>query len=211
MANAIVTPNLIALAKTMAGDFSNRQQAIDNPQGFSHIHLFWRPLPWEFFGGIGMYSEQVYDYDLWSPYRQGVHRFVDRGDHIYIENFSLKDPMWFAGAGRDLAILQTITPAVLEPRCGCCMEFRQGVNEAGETCFIGNVEPGKQCIIPKEGKLTYLVSEVEITHNAQNQTHWQSRDRGFDPATDAQVWGSEFGHFLFEKVQDFSSEVLIAP
>jgi CpeT protein len=202
MTPEIVTAELIALAQAMAGDFSNRQQAIDNPQAFSHIHLFWRPLPWDFFGGIGMYSEQVYDYDLWSPYRQGVHRFVDRGDHIYVENFSLKNPIWFAGAGRERSILQTITHEALEPRCGCCMEFRRSVTESGETRFIGNVEPGKQCIIPKEGKLTYLVSEVEITNNA-----WKSRDRGFDPATDEYVWGSEFGHFRFEKVQDFSSEV----
>jgi CpeT protein len=195
---AVANPSdLIALARCMAGDFSNRQQAFDRPQEFSHIHVFWRPLPFDFFGGVGMYSEQVYDYDLWTPYRQGVHRFVDRGDHIFVENFGLKTPMWFAGAGRDLAILKTIKPESLEPRCGCGMVFRR----EGEQ-FIGSVEPGKQCIIPKQGKLTYLVSEVAIT-----PTTWISRDRGFDPETDEYVWGSEFGQFEFTKIQDFSAEV----
>lgn len=189
--------DLLTLVRCMAGDFSNRQQAFDRPQEFSHIHVFWRPLPFEFFGGICMYSEQVYDYDLWRPYRQGVHRFIDQGDTIFVENFGLKDPIWFAGAGRDRAILQTITQESLEPRCGCGMVFRRDGDK-----FIGNVEPGKQCIIPKAGKQTYLVSEVAITAST-----WVSRDRGFDPETDEYVWGSEFGHFLFEKIQDFSDEI----
>jgi CpeT protein len=189
--------DLVSLLQCMAGNFSNRQQAIDQPQNFAHIHIFWRPLPWAFFGGMGMYSEQVYDYDLWSPYRQGVHHFIDRGDHIFVENFSLKTPMWFAGAGRDLNILNTITQAALEPRCGCGMVFRR----AGAK-FVGEVEPGKQCLIPKQGKLSYLVSEVEIT-----PTTWVSRDRGFDPDTDEYLWGSEHGQFLFEKIQDFGGEV----
>jgi CpeT protein len=192
--------DLIALLRYMSGDFSNQAQARDRPQEFSHIHVFWRPLPFEFFGGLGMYSEQVYDYDLWQPYRQGIHRFYDRGDHIFVENFGLKNPIWFAGAGRDRAILNTITPAAIEPRCGCGMVFRRD----GEK-FVGNVEPGKKCLIPKANQITYLVSEVEIT-----ATTWVSRDRGFDPETDEYVWGSEFGHFLFEKIQDFSNEVPIA-
>ncbi|MBE9029742.1 chromophore lyase CpcT/CpeT [filamentous cyanobacterium LEGE 11480] len=190
---------LINLVQWMSGDFSNGQQAQEKPAEFAHIHVFWRPLPFDFFGGIGMYSEQVYDYDLWNPYRQGIHRFIIQDDQIFVENFSLKNPIWFAGAGRDLAILKTITPAALEPRCGCGMVFRRDADR-----FIGNVEPGKKCIIPKEGKLTYLVSEVEITAST-----WVSRDRGFDPENDEYVWGSEHGHFLFEKIQDFSDEVPI--
>ncbi|NEP55405.1 MAG: hypothetical protein F6K65_44160 [Moorea sp. SIO3C2] len=85
------TSNLLTLASWMAGDFSNQKQAIDNPQLYAHIHVFFRPLPFDFFSGIGFYSEQAYDYDLWSPYRQGVHRLIDKGDHSYIENYSLKE------------------------------------------------------------------------------------------------------------------------
>ena len=96
------TNDLITLAQWMAGDFSNRAQAQGNPKLFAHIHVLFRPLPWDFFGGVGFYSEQVYDYDLWSPYRQGVHRFADRGDHIYIENYGLIEPMLYAGAAREL-------------------------------------------------------------------------------------------------------------
>jgi CpeT protein len=189
--------DLMQLAQWMAGDFSNRQQAIANPREFAHIHVLFRPLPESFFGDIGMYSEQVYDYDLWTPYRQGVHRFCLRDGEIFVENFGLIEPMLYAGSGRERSILETITPEAIQPRCGCGMVFRRDGDR-----FIGQVEPGKQCIIPKEGQITYLVSEVEITN-----TTWQSRDRGFAVDTDEQVWGSEAGQFQFEKIQDFAAEL----
>ncbi len=192
-----ITDDRLQLARWMAGDFSNRRQAMDNPREFAHIHVLFRPLPFEFFGGIGMYSEQVYDYDLWTPYRQGIHHFVERDGAIFVENFGLIEPMLYAGSGRERSILTTITPAAIQPRCGCGMVFRREDDR-----FMGQVEPGKQCLIPKEGQITYLVSEVEIT-----QSTWISRDRGFSVATDAQVWGSETGKFQFEKIQDFSAEV----
>jgi CpeT protein len=196
--SASVASDLIQLARWMAGDFSNRQQAIDTPREFAHIHVLFRPLPGSFFGdAIGMYSEQVYDYDLWTPYRQGVHRFCLRDGEIFVENFGLIEPMLYAGSGRERSILETITPEAIQPRCGCGMVFRREADR-----FVGQVEPGKKCIIPKEGQITYLVSEVEITHAT-----WLSRDRGFAVDTDEQIWGSESGKFQFEKIQDFSDEV----
>ena len=61
--------DLLTLAQWMAGDFSNAKQSRENPQQFAHIHILFRPLPFNFFNAIGFYSEQVYDHDLWSPYR----------------------------------------------------------------------------------------------------------------------------------------------
>ncbi|MGB7275235.1 MAG: chromophore lyase CpcT/CpeT [Geitlerinemataceae cyanobacterium] len=187
----------IVLAQWMAGEFSNYQQSQDEPTRFAHIRVFFRPLPWEFFSGIGFYSEQVYDYDLWRPYRQGVHRFVDRGNDIYIENYGLSDPLWFAGAARDLSILKTITPDRLQRRCNCSMVFQRDGDR-----FIGGVEPGNNCLIPKNGRQTYLVSEVELTEKT-----WVSRDRGFDVSTHEYVWGSAEGPLQFEKSTCFAREV----
>jgi CpeT protein len=187
----------ILLCQWMAGDFSNRQQASSQPQQFAHIHVLFRPLPFEFFNGIGFYSEQVYDHDLWTPYRQGVHRVVDRGDDIYIENYSLSDPIRYAGAARELSILKTITIGDIKPRQHCGMVFRR----EGEM-FRGSVEPGNRCSIEKQGRMTYLVSEVEIT-----ETTWFSLDRGMDIETHEQVWGSTSGHLRFEKCQSFALEL----
>ncbi|NET10146.1 MAG: chorismate-binding protein [Symploca sp. SIO2B6] len=189
--------NLLTLADWMAGEFSNKQQAADNPSLFAHIHVYFRPLPYDFFSAVGFYSEQVYDYDLWAPYRQGVHRLIDQGDHIYIENYSLDDPIRFAGASRYSDILSTISHDVIQRRPHCSMLFRRD----GEK-YLGEVEPGNNCLIPRDGKLTYLVSEVELT-----STTWDSRDRGFDPETHEYVWGSEHGRLSFVKLKSFAHEL----
>ncbi len=187
----------LLLAQWMAGDFSNHQQAAAEPQHYAHIRIFFRPLPFEFFNAIGFYSEQVYDYDLWSPYRQGVHKLVNRGEDTYIENYSLKDAMLYAGAAREPEILQTITADCLERRQHCAMIFqREG------DLFRGRVEPGNQCTIERNGALTYLISDVEITENT-----WVSLDKGMDIQTHEKVWGSAFGMLRFEKVASFADEI----
>jgi CpeT protein len=187
----------ILLCQWMAGDFSNRQQSTAEPQQFAHIHIFFRPLPFDFFNGIGFYSEQVYDHDLWTPYRQGIHRVVDRGEDTCVENYSLIDPIRYAGAARELSILKTITTDDISRRQHCSMVF----NREGDM-FRGRVEPGNQCLIEKKGCMTYLISEVEIT-----ETTWFSLDRGMDVHTHEQVWGSTSGHLRFEKCQSFALEL----
>ncbi|MBE9101182.1 chromophore lyase CpcT/CpeT [Vacuolonema iberomarrocanum] len=189
--------DLITLAQWMSGDFSNLKQAQENAKDYAHIHVLFRPLSFEFFGGIGMYSEQVYDYDLWQPYRQGIHRLIDQENQIYIENYSLKNPMYYAGSARDLNILKTITPECIERRYHCSMIFKREGDR-----FIGGVEPGNRCLIEKNGCQTYLDSFVEIT-----ETTWVSLDRGLDVNTHQQVWGSNFGPLRFEKLQSFAHEV----
>ncbi|WP_264322005.1 chromophore lyase CpcT/CpeT [Zarconia navalis] len=187
----------IALSQWMAGAFSNQKQALENSKLYAHIWVFFRPLPFEFFSGIGFYSEQVYDYDLWSPYRQGVHRMVDRGDSIYIENYGLSDPVVYAGAAREPSILKSITPDCIERRHNCSMIFKKDGDR-----FLGCVEPGNQCLIPRNGHQTYLVSEVELT-----QTTWISLDRGYDITTHEHIWGSGAGPLKFEKRESFAREV----
>ncbi len=187
----------ILLAQWMAGDFSNHKQAAAEPQHYAHIRIFFRPLPFEFFNAIGFYSEQVYDYDLWSPYRQGVHKLVDRGGDTYIENYSLKDSILYAGAAREPDILKTITHDCLERRCNCSMIFRRD----GEI-FRGQVEPGNQCFVERNGAQTYLISDVEIGENT-----WVSLDKGMDINTHEKLWGSAFGMLRFEKVTNFAAEI----
>ncbi len=187
------------LCTWMAGEFTNQKQSIATPTQFAHIRIFFRPLPWNFFGTIGFYSEQVYDYDLWSPYRQGIHRLIEQNNSIYIENYGLQDPMRYAGAGRDLSILQSIQPDRIDRRLGCSMVFTRAPNQPH---YIGAVEPGNQCRIPRDGRWTYLVSEVELT-----ATTWVSRDRGFDPISHDLVWGSDHGHLRFDKCRSYADEL----
>ncbi|NER33406.1 MAG: chorismate-binding protein [Oscillatoria sp. SIO1A7] len=191
--------DLQTLARWMAAHFSNQKQAFERPKDYAHIRIFFRPLPGQDFAGdIWLYSEQVYDYDLWNPYRQGVHRLVDLDDAIYIENYGLKDGLLHAGAGREIDILQAINrDCIKDRRYGCSMIFKRDGNK-----FVGNVEPGNKCLIPRNGCQTYLVSEVDLTENT-----WTSRDSGIGVKSGERVWGSANGKLHFEKCESFAGEL----
>ncbi|MEN8445068.1 MAG: chromophore lyase CpcT/CpeT, partial [Cyanobacteria bacterium J06555_13] len=205
--NQAAKQDLVTLATWMAGDFSNFKQANAALKDFAHIRIFFRPLPFDFFealgypGGIGFYSEQVYDYDLWSPYRQGLHRVIAKEDHVYIENYGFKDGVPYAGSGHNPDVLKTIPADVAIRREGCSMVFRRQQDAKGNK-FIGSVEPGNNCRIPRKGKLTYLVSHVEVTEST-----WMSLDQGMDLETHEHVWGSTEGALKFEKRESFADEL----
>jgi len=189
----------LAFARTLCGHYSNRKQAQSDPSKFAHINIFFLPLPWAVLEAPGFYSEQSYDHDPWRPYRQGVHRLRAGSEGIHIvENYGLAAPERVAGAPQHTSLLDAIDAQSLKPRCGCAMHFRSVRDGAYEGC----VEPGRGCMVPRDGKLTYLVSEVNV-----DQQSWSSRDRGFDPATDQAVWGSEHGLLQFERVASLADHL----
>lgn len=193
--------SILEFAQTLAGIYDNFAQSQQNPKDFARINIIFRPLPWGIFDGPGFYSEQHYDYAPWSPYRQGVHKLIahkENSNTFIMENFGYADPMRLAGAGRNPELLASLKKENLKARCGCAMHFKTKKNRE----YIGSVEPGKKCMIPRDGQLTYLVSEVEVT-----QESWTSRDRGYDPDTNKQIWGSEHGQLIFKKVEDIGETI----
>jgi CpeT protein len=193
---ALDTPLLFA--KTLCGHYSNLEQAQQDPSKYARINIFFMPLPWEVLSAPGIYSEQSYDHDPWRPYRQGVHRLSRCNDVHIVENFGLEQPERVAGAGQHPELLLSIDACALIERCGCAMHFRC----VGPGSYHGELEPGQNCLVPRDGKLTYLVSEVEL-----NQKHWSSRDRGFDPLTDAPIWGSEHGLLHFVRIFSYADQL----
>jgi hypothetical protein len=185
------------LGRWMAADFSNQEQAFENPPFFAHIRVCMRPLPLELLSGISFFVEQAYDYMLNAPYRVRVLKLIEQGDRIAIENYVLKDEKPFYGASRDLPRLQTLTSDNLDKLPGCNMV----VEWTGQS-FLGQVEPGKACIVVRKGKNTYLDSKFEI--DDQKFISW---DRGLDPDTDELVWGSVAGPFQFVRWSTFADEV----
>jgi hypothetical protein len=185
------------LARWMASDFSNQAQAFENPPFFAHIRVFMRPLPLELLSGVSFFVEQAYDYMLNDPYRVRVLKLVNTGNHIEIENYSVKEEQKFYGASRDLERLKTLTADHLEKLPGMIVEW------TGHS-FKGKVEPGKGCIVVRKGKNTYLDSEFEI-----DAEKFISRDRGRDLETDEHIWGSVGGPFYFVRWASFADEVKV--
>ncbi|MDX1977431.1 MAG: chromophore lyase CpcT/CpeT, partial [Pseudanabaenaceae cyanobacterium bins.68] len=91
----------------------------------------------------------------------------------------------------------TLTLEHLEPLPGCDMQVTYGSGK-----FSGQVEPGKNCCVFRNGKNTYLSSEFEVTEQT-----YSSLDRGNDPETDERVWGSIAGAFEFKKKTSFAAEL----
>lgn len=191
--------DIATLARWMAADFSNQEQAFENPPFFAHIRVCIRPLPLEVLSGVGFFVEQAYDYSLNDPYRLRVLKLVNAGDHIEIENYSVKEEKKFYGASRNVERLKTLTADDLEKLPGCNMI----VEWTGHN-FKGTVEPGKGCIVVRKGQKTYLDSDFEI-----DEDKFISRDRGRDPETDEHIWGSVAGPFYFVRWASFADEVKV--
>jgi hypothetical protein len=186
-----------ALARLMAADFSNQQQALDNPPFFAHIRVCMRPLPESLLGGVSLFLEQAYDFLPSQPYRLRVFKIDAVDDHLELEHYKLKEETLFFGASRNPEKLKQLSIEHLEKMNGCDM-----IAEWTGTHFKGYVKPGKACIVVRKGKESYLDNSFEISEEKMI-----SFDRGRDLITDELLWGSVAGPFNFTRVQSFAHEV----
>ncbi|MCC5659005.1 chromophore lyase CpcT/CpeT [Nostoc sp. XA010] len=191
--------DIATLARWMAADFSNQEQAFENPPLYAHIRVCIRPLPLEFFSGVSLFLEQAYDFMLNQPYRMRVMKLIPVENHIVIEHYTVKEEQKFYGASRDPERLKGLSVDQLEKMSGCNM-----VVEWTGNSFKGRVEPGKCCIVVRDGKNTYLDNEFEI-----DAKEFSSLDRGRDLDTDEHLWGSIAGPFHFVRWGSFADEVKV--
>lgn len=191
--------DLATLARWMAADFSNQQQAFDNPPFFAHVRVCMRPLPTELLNGISLYLEQAYDFSLDRPYRVRILKLVPAAGHIEIENYAIEEQEKFYGASRDPQRLQGLQTEQIKKLPGCTFITKWTGNN-----FKGEVELGKGCMVTRNDKTTYLDSYFEI-----DQHKLISHDRGRDPETDEHVWGAIAGPFEFVRWASFAEEVPI--
>ena len=159
-----------------------------------------RPLPYSLLDGVSLYLEQAYDFMLKQPYRARVLKLITVNDRIEIENYTIKDAESLYGAARKREMLSQLTRDRLEfmPCCNMHVEW------TGHS-FKGVVEPGKGCMVERQGKITYLDNVFEI-----NGETFQSWDRGRDPNSDEHVWGVLAGPFCFTRRESFQDEVVLA-
>ena len=191
--------DIATLARWMAADFSNQAQAFENPPFFAHIRVCMRPLPLELLDGVSLFLEQAYQLDLKDPYRLRVLKLVINDGRIEMENYTVKEEQEFFGASRAPERLVSLTADRLEKMPGCNMWM-----EWTGHSFKGRVEPGKGCVVVRNGQTTYLDNEIEIS-----DTLFTSLDRGRDPETDERIWGTIAGPFEFVRCESFAHEVKV--
>jgi hypothetical protein len=116
---------------------------------------------------------------------------------LIIHNQALHDDQRFWGAVDDASKRDLISAADLRPLEGCAYVVRET-----PTGFSGEVEPGCRCLVERKGAMSYLVSSFELSASGM-----RTIDRGHDPTTHEQLWGSLAGPFAFERTADYSQEL----
>jgi len=186
---------LARLLRLLSAGFSNQHQAFENPPLYAHILVKFRPLPQLELGSLLL--EQSYAINPAAPYRIRVLRAEQQGEGLIIHNQALHEDQRFWGAVDDPAKRAAITAEDLRSLEGCAYVVRE--TSAG---FSGEVEPGCRCMVERKGALSYLVSSFELTERGM-----RTIDRGHDPTSHEQLWGSLAGPFEFERTEDYSQEL----
>ncbi len=188
--------DLQQMARYLAGDFNNQEQAWENPPFYAQIQVCYYPLPWSVFQNFGFYVEQAYVGHLETPYRIAVVELTYQGSQILMRNYRPQAPeRWQGSAHKHPDQLQQMTLADLSYLPGCDVIMRQ---EGG--IFKGESEPGQACCVVRQGKSTYLKTTVYLSEH-----EFHSHDQGFDPETHEQVWGALAGPFRFRKTRDLAA------
>ena len=190
----MTSPSARLLSQLSAG-FSNQHQAFENPPLFAHILVKFRPLPQLAPGSLLL--EQCYSFDPGRPYRIRVLRVEQRSDSLVIHNQAIEEGERFWGAVEDAERRQQIRPEDLRLLEGCTYIVKETSNG-----FIGEVEPGCRCLVERKGATAYLVSSFELDGQGM-----RTIDRGHDPSSHEQLWGSLAGPFEFERTDDYSAEL----
>ena len=186
---------LARLLRLLSAGFSNQHQAFENPPLYAHILVTFRPLPQLEPGSLLL--EQSYAINPAAPYRIRVLRAEQQGEGLIIHNQALHDDQRFWGAVDDASKRDLISAADLRPLEGCAYVVRET-----PTGFSGEVEPGCRCLVERKGAMSYLVSSFELSASGM-----RTIDRGHDPTTHEQLWGSLAGPFAFERTADYSQEL----
>ena len=181
-------PSLQQFLSLLCGEYSNQQQAFENPPLFAHIVLRYKPIEHLEPGSILL--EQTYAVDPGNPYRLRVIRAEESEEGVIkLWNHMIRDPQRFARATLELQNRQLIKSSDLIALDQCHYQVTEK-----EDGYHGEIEPGSRCIVKRNGKDTILFSSFHLQGEALS-----TLDRGLDPITDERCWGSIAGEFRFRR------------
>ena len=191
-----ISSQLLQLTLWMAGEFSNREQSLDQPIWFVNLVWWQRPIPFNVLGSIAIFAEQANALILDRPYRQRILQFVESDGKIQVKYWGFKDPSAWLGAGKDRDRLNQITINDIEPLAGCLLDvtFANG-------CYKAEMPKDAKCCFQYMDESRQVILGFEVTA----QEFW-SGDRGVNPETGTAIWGAIMDFYKFKKIQDFSQE-----
>lgn len=194
-------PTLVTLAHWMAGEFDNREQAIEEPAWFVHLRLWQRPVPLFGEDSLTLFAEQANVVNPDQPYRQRLIRLMQTGDAeapLQAQYYAFKDPIAVKGAGLKPEVLKAITLEQLEFLPGCLLQI---AHPFGADRLVAQPKPGCECFFSYQGNK----AQVQLGFVAGDHT-FESYDKGIDIPTQKATWGAVMGPYRYTKRRDFSGE-----
>mmetsp|Transcript_1423 Transcript_1423/g.3617 ORF Transcript_1423/g.3617 Transcript_1423/m.3617 type:complete len:222 (-) Transcript_1423:283-948(-) len=190
-----MSSNIEKMASFISGQWTNKKQSTEFPSSWSHIQVGFYPLDFSLLNGFSFFTESANEFSLDEPYRTGVMLLQEKGSIIEAKTFSIIGPEDFWYGSYEPSLLETLTKErLVDPQAGCSIEFKY---DTKKNLFLGK-PPGKECIIQREGKPTYLDSTYVISEN-----EYSSLDIGRNIENGEQVWGPTAGPFVFLKQKSF--------
>ena len=199
------SPELIALARYMAGEFDNGDQAIDSPAWYVHLRLWQRPVPLFSEDSLTLFAEQANYLYPDKAYRERIMRLqhsTESQSSIQVQYYMIKDPSSMVGAGRNPDLLKTLSSDRIEATAGCTLSVTHRSIAPHAYHFQASLPPNAPCCFNYRGE-TYQVS---LGFEASPEG-FLSYDKGIEPETGKALWGAIMGPYRFSKRQDFSAEL----
>ena len=198
-------PTLVTLARLMAGEFDNREQAIAEPIWYVHLRFWQRPVPLFREDSLALFAEQANVINPDQPYRQRIIRLMQTNDveaPLQVQYYAFKDPTAAQGAGLKPEFLKALTLKQLEHLPGCRLKITQRSDTGG---IVASTMPGEQCFFSYQGEK----SQVQLGFAAYPE-RFESYDKGIDIETQKATWGAVMGPYRYTKRRDFAAELTIA-
>ncbi|MBU7581543.1 MAG: chromophore lyase CpcT/CpeT [Nostoc sp. TH1S01] len=197
-----LSPLLITLGKYIAGEFDNREQALAEPAWYVHLRMWQRPVNLFTDDSITLFAEQANIVNLDRPYRQRIMRLMagKNGDApLQIQYYMLKEPSALSGAGRNPALLKTLTVEQLDLLPGCILTLSQQELTPNNFKFVATQPTETRCCFNYQG------NNVQVSLGfAATAEEFYSYDKGIDSQTGKATWGAILGPYRYTKREQYS-------
>lgn len=194
---------LITLGNYLAGEFDNKQQAVEQPAWYVNLRLWIRPVPIFTEDSITLFAEQANILKLTQPYRPRILRLRQK-ETIEVEFYMFKDLSTAQGAGQNKDLIKNITPDAVEFLPDCTLKVATQELSTGKYCFETTPVSDKPCSVTYQGTTFQVFLGFKAMEN-----ELLTYDKGIDPNTGKGTWGALMGAYQFHKRQDFSGELQV--
>lgn len=201
------SPELITLARYMAGEFDNQKQAIADPVWYVHLRLWQRPVALFTEDSLTLFAEQANIVNLDKPYRPRILRLYESDanpNSLQVQYYMLRNTEAIRGAGRNPELLKQLTSEQIEFLPGCSLTIKHHQVAPNSYKFSASSATGEPCSFSYQGNSYQVSLGFEATAE-----EFRSYDKGSDPTTGKAMWGALLGPFRFKKRQDFATELSV--